>query len=108
MMNKTQKMSPITAEMIRALMPCLLISTSALSPASGTFIGATQRVVDVLSLIITKLICKVKSKHLRVKNFSLEITRPETDVNERLGKARLGRVLEKLMALVNYVTPVTL
>lgn len=27
----------VTAEMIRALMPCLLISTSALSPASGTF-----------------------------------------------------------------------
>jgi hypothetical protein len=46
MMNKTQKMNPITAEMIMALMPCLLISTSALSPASGTFIGATQRVVD--------------------------------------------------------------
>ncbi|HBM2998431.1 MULTISPECIES: hypothetical protein [Klebsiella] len=83
MMNKTQKMNPVTAEMIRALMPCLLISTSALSPASGTFIGATQRVVDVLSLIITKLMCKVKNKHLHVKNFSLEITRPETDVNGR-------------------------
>ncbi|HFS6855059.1 TPA: hypothetical protein ACH1JP_004303 [Klebsiella pneumoniae] len=46
MMNKTQKMSPVTAKMIMALMPCLLISASALSPASGTFIGATQRVVD--------------------------------------------------------------
>lgn len=68
MMNKTQKVNPITAEMIRALMPCLLISTSALSPASGTFIGATQRVVDVMSLIITKLFCKAKSKLLCVKN----------------------------------------
>ena len=28
MMNKTQKVNPITAEMIMALMPCLLISTS--------------------------------------------------------------------------------
>lgn len=108
MMNKTQKVNPITAEMIRALMPCLLISTSAFSPASGTFIGATQRVVDVLSLIITKLTCKVKSKHLHVKNFSLEITRPETDVSGRRGKARRGRVLEKLTALVNYVMRVTL
>ncbi|OSZ22236.1 hypothetical protein BVZ27_29345, partial [Klebsiella pneumoniae] len=32
-----QMKSPITAEMTMALMPCLLISTSALSPASGTF-----------------------------------------------------------------------
>ncbi|WP_204372802.1 hypothetical protein, partial [Klebsiella variicola] len=40
----------------------------ALSPASGTFIGATQRVVDVVSLIIAKLFCKVKSKLLCVKN----------------------------------------
>lgn len=83
MMNKGHKMSPITNEMTNERMPFLLISTSALSPASGTFIGATQRVVDVLSLIITKLICKVKSKHLHVKNFSLEIMRPETDVNGR-------------------------
>ncbi|AWF44272.1 hypothetical protein CSC13_2491 [Klebsiella pneumoniae] len=39
-----------------------------MSPASGTFIGATQRVVDVMSLIIAKLFCKVKSKLLCVKN----------------------------------------